>query len=229
MEELSVAANLALPTQQRVTAQVVHRLYSYTSERLDDPYMGLRMGQQLLLSDIAPVMNVVLYSADGWQMLRCLQRFWPLLSEIERLELHIEKDSYCIRLIQASEELAHPLLTDTVVSGFLRLAAVLLSIDQSPGIGITLRRSCPGDPGAFSRLAGAPVTFDHAHDQLIFSSSVLDKQNPASDTVRLQQALKEAQQQLSILRAGLFQKRFRRRYDACFSWAPLIRSVSPRH
>ena len=201
LSELSAAAGTEISTSERVSAEIVHRLYSYTEKRLNDPYMGLRIGHQILLADIAPVMNAVLYSADGWQMLRTVQHFWPLLSEIERLEIHIDPQRYHIRMVPILPELVHPQQTDTVLSGFLRLAAVLLGIDQTPDIGVNLRRSPPADEALFSRLAGAPVQFNQPHDELYFSRHVLDVKNPTGDPVRMRDALQDTQRLLSSLRS----------------------------
>lgn len=58
---------------------------------------------------------------------------------IERLEGVIDTNCYRIRMVPVQPELAHPQQTDTVVSGFLRLAAMLLGIDKTPDICISLR------------------------------------------------------------------------------------------
>ncbi|MCH8543298.1 MAG: AraC family transcriptional regulator [Alcanivorax sp.] len=208
LEELSAAAGSPLSDichdSQRADAALIYRLYCYTSNRLRDPCMGLRIGHQTLLSDIAPLLSLVHHSEDGWQMLHHARQFWPLLSEADRLDLQVHGDTCRVQVLPVSETQQHPQQTEAMINGILRLGGVLLGIDRAPDAHIRLRRATPSHPHLWRELSGVPVHFGCDVDEICFSRHILDQHNPASETASLEQALAQARRELGNLRQRFF-------------------------
>lgn len=208
LDELTRAAGVPVSPHvlsgERSDAAVIYRLYCYTSRRLNDPLMGLRIGHQTLISDIAPLVSLIHYAPDGWHMLRAVQHFWPLLSEVDQLEIHVEGGLCHARLRPLADDLMHPQQSEAMISGFLRLAGVVLGIDQTPEVCVHLRRRCPAQPAAWKALSGVPVRFGCDMDEVCFGRTLLDTPNPSADVAAFRQARQLAGRELALLRQQFF-------------------------
>ncbi|MBZ2187688.1 AraC family transcriptional regulator [Alcanivorax sp. JB21] len=189
---------------ERADAALIYRLYTYTSNRLHDPCMGLRIGHQTLLSDIAPLLPLIHHSQNGWQMLHHARQFWPLLTEADRLEVLAQGETCRVQVHPVLETQQHPQQTEAMINGILRLGGVLLGIDRAPDACLRLRRAQPAQPHLWRELSGVPVHFGCEVDEICFSRHILDQPNPASESAALDQALLQARRELGILRQRFF-------------------------
>jgi AraC-like DNA-binding protein len=187
----------------RVEGSVAARLYQRAGERLRDPAMGVHIGQQMFLPDIAVIGEITHYFRDGWQALDAVQQCWPLLSEVQLLSVHRCEDRVAVRIAPVDPALVHPMQTHSLLSGFIRLASVILGIDVARDMVLELREE--GSAGSiFSECLGLPVTQGAEHDQLHFPAKALDATNPRHDERRFQQAFSQGRLALNNLQDSHF-------------------------
>ncbi|WP_323774139.1 AraC family transcriptional regulator [Alcanivorax sp.] len=195
----SLPTSLLTENDERLDAAAIQRLFEQAEKKLGDPAMGIRIGQQILLPDIAPLGDALHYYRDGWQALKVLEQYWPLLTEAQQVTVHVQDKYVAVRCAANGEMPIHAMQTHAVLSGFLRLADVVLGVQASNDVKVHLRESSPHTE-LFSALLKAPVTGGCQYDQVLFPATVLDSPNPNHDDERFQQALIQCDRTLNSLR-----------------------------
>lgn len=203
LEELARQAQLPpelLSAQQtRLEVRAISRLFDAAQAHLDDPAMGFRIGQQVLLPDLAPLGDVFHFYRDGWQALKALETYWPLLTEAQNISLHHSGHEVAIRCTEAGGIQVNRMQTHAILSGFLRLADVIFGVIDDDVTRMELSDNHDLVP-LFSSLIHIPVRGDCQHDQVIIPARCLDAINPAHDDDRFQLALNQCDKALAALR-----------------------------
>lgn len=195
---------------ERLGVDVTYQLFEAAEHQLRDPAMGIRIGQQILLPDIAPLGDVLHYYRDGWQALKVLETYWSLLSEAQRVSIHHQGEYIAVRFTSASEVPIHRMQVHSVLSGFLRLADVIFGLLSTRDVHLELNEATPHTE-LFSALTGVPVTGGSLHDQVSFPTWILDIANPNHDDARLQTALTQCDRALHELEDHHFIDQIRER------------------
>lgn len=195
----SLPASLLTENDERLDVSAIHRLFEQAERKLGDPAMGIRIGQQILLPDIAPLGDALHYYRDGWQALKVLEQYWPLLTEAQQVTIHLQDEYVAVRCAANGDAPLHTMQTHAVLSGFLRLADVALGVQASEDVHVHLRENT-AHTELFSALLKAPVTASREHDQVLFPAHILDTLNPNHDDERFQQALIHCDKTLNSLR-----------------------------
>ena len=198
--QASLPNSLFAPEQSRLEVRSICRLFEAAQTRLNDPGMGFRIGQQVLLPDLAPLGDVLHYYRDGWQALKALETYWPLLTEAQTISLHrIDNDRVAIRCNPVSGIQVHRMQTHAILSGFVRLADVTFGVMDNENTRLELAESTPLTP-LFTTLAKVPVIGGCEYDQVVIGAQCLDHHNLNHDDDRYQLALSQCDRELAALR-----------------------------
>lgn len=195
---------------QRLGVDVTYQLFEAAEQQLDDPAMGIRIGQQILLPDIAPLGDVLHYYRDGWQAMKALETYWALLSEAQQVSIHHQGKHIAVRFTSVSTVPIHRMQVHSVLSGFLRLADVIFGLLSSREAYLELNEATPHSE-LFSSLLGVPVTGGCHHDQVCFPAWILDIANPNHDDAHFQSALTQCDRALHELQDYHFIDQIRER------------------
>ena len=201
-----LARQAQLPTSQlsqeqtRLEVRSICRLFEAAQTSLNDPGMGFRIGQQVLLPDLSPLGDVLHYYRDGWQALKALETYWPLLTEAQTISLHrAGQDEIAIRCNAVDGIQVHRMQTHAILSGFVRLADVMFGVQDGETTRLELSADTPLTD-LFSALVKVPVRGDCQQDQVVIPSHCLDTLNPNHDDDRYQQGLSQCDKALAALR-----------------------------
>lgn len=185
----------------QIPLEQLQQIYGYAFERLNDPYMSLRIGQNLLLSDISKLQDMFTYIKDGWQLVEVLSRYFALISDVTGFEF-VRQDSSCELQITLPDTRLSERHVDCVLSGMLRVGSLLLGLDSSDeDVYIGVSYACPGDEAEYQKILGCKVRFNQTKCFLHLPNRYMQHLNPSYDLHKMQAAVAVAEKHLQEQKA----------------------------
>lgn len=146
-----------------------------------DEFFGLENGGKTDPRDLGVLSYLVLASETLEDALANLQRYLRLISQVDKLDLTIEKDRLFVTAIPA-----HPAIrqsrqeTESGTAFFVRLCQQLAGSDVVP-LEVRFTHGYGGDATRYLRFFGCPVRFDQKRNQVLFRRSDLSARVQTAD------------------------------------------------
>lgn len=175
------AQGTALP---RVSLARFLRLAQYVAHALQQPHLGLLLGQSVLPGTLGPYGYAVLSCNTARQSLERVQRYARLIVDVGETQLEHHADE-CMRTwrlgASAGRALAEQdarLLAELVMAAFVTLAHRVCHEPHLPLRWVSFRHAAPGDVQPYAEVFGCELRFGASAHAVAFDSAYLDQPLP---------------------------------------------------
>lgn len=164
----------------RIHLRIVIRLWREIIERLDEPTLGLSVGRSITAIRLGLVGYAMQNSADLLEAVRCLARYYRILSEAVWFD--ITQDDARTTLTYS----AHPMLTalrHPIEAPVAALVTVARELSNQPIVPIKVELPFPkhGSPQSFHSAFGVQPRFDSVATAIVFSNEQMKLPVAGSD------------------------------------------------
>jgi AraC-like DNA-binding protein len=164
----------ALEHDTSIPTPVFAHAWHVAPELSGDPLFGLHAGEHAELGSYDILDYLFLTSATLGDACRALERYYPIVTEVWKLDLIVDGELARFRL-WVPPEVVEPLrhAWDYFFSGsFKRIRSALAGAKP---LAVHLMRSAPDDASEYERVFDCPVTFGHPVGEFVFDAPLLDR------------------------------------------------------
>ena len=185
----------------RVDYRSVERLWQSAIDTTGDPSLPLRAARRVQAGEFGILTYIAAASRDSRSAFETLRDLLPLMTTLMEIDLDASNERPIVRYHwNPGSEISVP----------TREFAVGTTVQASRAVGshswgpeeAWFAYPPPDHADDYERILELPVRFDASHDAVVFSASMLDDPNPASDPALVQALERHAQELLAKLPLG---------------------------
>lgn len=185
----------------RIDYRSVERLWQSAIEATGDPSLPLRAARRVHLAEFGLLTYIAAASRDSRTAFESLQELLPLMSTLADIGLDASSERPVVRYHwNPGFEIAVP-TREYAVGTIVQTSRAVGSHSWGPEEA-WFAYPPPDHADDYERILGVPVHFDASYDAVVFSASMLDDPNPASDPALVQALEHHAQALLATLPLG---------------------------
>jgi AraC-like DNA-binding protein len=179
----------------------IKRLWQSAIETTGDPTLPLRAARRVQAGDFGLLTYIAAASRDSRSAFETLRELLPLMSMLADIGLDASNERPIVRYHwNPGFEIAVP-TREYAVGTIVQTSRAVGSHSWGPEEA-WFAYPPPDHADDYQRILGVPVHFDASHDAVVFSASMLDDPNPASDPALVQALEHHAQELLAKLPLG---------------------------
>lgn len=203
LRALDIDVNAISDTQYRVPLPVYDRLQESAMATLQDPALGLHMGEQTLPVTLGVMGHLLLGAPTVAHAIDVFLRYQRLINNAEPSSLRIDGEHAIFTYsYPRSTPTCNRIRSEFGLVQIVRIGQTLLNATlPSRGFDITVRfeHAAPAYASEYQRIFGRQLHFEQAATELMFPAAILHVQVPQPDPIVIQLLEDEARRQIAWL------------------------------
>ena len=189
-------------TENRIELSVYDRAQEIAVEMLDDPALGLHMGEQTNPSSLGVLGHMLITAATIADALQLFFKYHSLISDAEPSSIHVEgKHAILTYSYPSSTPLGNRIRAEFGLVQIVRMAKNVISAKMD-AVEVRFEHPEPDYVAEYQRIFSAPIHFNCDSTQVIFAADLLDEKLLHGDESVLSLLKEEADRQLLSLNQG---------------------------
>lgn len=199
LEALNLSQQAVDGTENRIDISLYDRAQEIAVEMLDDPALGLHMGEQTSPSSLGVVGHMLMTAATIGEAFSLFFKYHSLISDSEPSSLEIE-GPYAVLTYNypSSTPLCNRIRAEFGLVQIARMAKNVISTDIEP-VEVRFEHPEPTYTEEYQRIFDAPIRFNCDATQVVFAANLLSEKLLHGDESVLSLLTEEADRQLLSL------------------------------
>lgn len=203
LRTLGIDVGAVSDSRYRVPLPVYDRLQESAMAVLQDPALGLHMGEQTLPVTLGVMGHLLLGAPTIAQGIDVFLRFQKLINNAEPSSLEVDGDTAVFTYrYPRSTDACNRLRAEFGMVQIVRIGQTLMNgalAVQGADLGVYFEHPVPSYADEYQRIFACPVFFDQPETRLLFPSTILHVPVPQPDPIVIRLLEEEARRQIAWL------------------------------
>lgn len=175
LDEMSVDMATLANIETRLPLDVEQRLLDALLARLNDPLLGLHMGEKVRPASAGSLGYATMSSRNLGEAIGLMLRYERFQSDVAHCDMQVDDDTFTISWTPRDGGIAiHRHRVEATFSGWVSFGRWITRSQHNP-LAVSFRHACPVDDIAeYQRIFACPVEFNAPRNAITLSANLLD-------------------------------------------------------